>query len=424
MARSAKAAKKQVQTVLLTQTAEVKGVTLPLEDDGSLSLKSIQAALKKKTPPEMLGSYKYKSQGLFLFGYLAGKAGQENKHELPPPHDSTLAFGDILLVVSKDAKNWKCPVPFQVDDYETFYTKAFGGFEDLDDEEDEDDVVEEEEVVEEEVEEPLEEAEEVEEEKDEESEEDDSESEAQEGDAEEESEVPTPKKRAVAAVRNTIVNRTKKPKRGAAAAASAAQVYATYLYVPKDKELPFETFDSEDFQEQAATPKRKNMLHALKRLFDGLLSTEKEVQLLERCIYTAALRAADQRHIGKIWSHKPFVDIYEATAKHIVANLHPRCYVENTELFDRYKAGYVTFEDISRMDPYQMFETRWHDSFVAQQMREKRQLEGNKAMATDRFLCGRCHKRECTYYEMQTRSADEPMTIFITCLNCGKHWRQ
>ena len=146
--------------------------------------------------------------------------------------------------------------------------------------------------------------------------------------------------------------------------------------------------------------------------------------MLERCIYNAGLRMAAQRHVGKIWSHNPFVDVYEGVAKHIVANLNPRCYVENTELFDRYKAGQITFEDISRMDPYQMFEGRWHDSFVAQQMREKRQLEGNKAMATDRFSCGRCHKRECTYYEMQTRSADEPMTIFITCLNCGKHWRQ
>jgi transcription elongation factor S-II len=28
-----------------------------------------------------------------------------------------------------------------------------------------------------------------------------------------------------------------------------------------------------------------------------------------------------------------------------------------------------------------------------------------------------------TYYEMQTRSADEPMTVFVSCLNCGKNWK-
>lgn len=30
---------------------------------------------------------------------------------------------------------------------------------------------------------------------------------------------------------------------------------------------------------------------------------------------------------------------------------------------------------------------------------------------TDAFKCGRCHQRKCTYYQMQTRSADEPMTV-------------
>jgi DNA-directed RNA polymerase subunit M/transcription elongation factor TFIIS len=28
------------------------------------------------------------------------------------------------------------------------------------------------------------------------------------------------------------------------------------------------------------------------------------------------------------------------------------------------------------------------------------------------------------YYELQTRSCDEPMTCFITCLDCGNRWKQ
>lgn len=30
---------------------------------------------------------------------------------------------------------------------------------------------------------------------------------------------------------------------------------------------------------------------------------------------------------------------------------------------------------------------------------------------TDAFKCSRCQQRKCTYYQMQTRSADEPMTV-------------
>ena len=40
------------------------------------------------------------------------------------------------------------------------------------------------------------------------------------------------------------------------------------------------------------------------------------------------------------------------------------------------------------------------------------------------FTCGKCKSKNTTYYEMQTRSADEPMTAFISCSNCGKRWKQ
>jgi transcription elongation factor S-II len=42
---------------------------------------------------------------------------------------------------------------------------------------------------------------------------------------------------------------------------------------------------------------------------------------------------------------------------------------------------------------------------------------------TDMFKCGKCKGRRCTYFQMQTRSADEPMTTFVTCVGCGNHWK-
>jgi len=39
------------------------------------------------------------------------------------------------------------------------------------------------------------------------------------------------------------------------------------------------------------------------------------------------------------------------------------------------------------------------------------------------FKCGKCKQSKTRHYQMQTRSADEPMTVFITCLVCGNKWR-
>ncbi|QPG75465.1 hypothetical protein FOA43_002820 [Brettanomyces nanus] len=46
-----------------------------------------------------------------------------------------------------------------------------------------------------------------------------------------------------------------------------------------------------------------------------------------------------------------------------------------------------------------------------------------KRAVTDRFVCARCKKREVSYYQMQTRSADEPLTTFCTCESCGYRWK-
>lgn len=48
---------------------------------------------------------------------------------------------------------------------------------------------------------------------------------------------------------------------------------------------------------------------------------------------------------------------------------------------------------------------------------------GEQEAETDAFQCGRCKQRKCRYRQAQTRSADEPMTTFVTCTNCGNRWK-
>ena len=53
-------------------------------------------------------------------------------------------------------------------------------------------------------------------------------------------------------------------------------------------------------------------------------------------------------------------------------------------------------------------------------------MENNGKLSEDyegMLKCGKCKGKKTTYYQMQTRSADEPMTTFVTCHGCGHKWK-
>jgi transcription elongation factor S-II len=68
-------------------------------------------------------------------------------------------------------------------------------------------------------------------------------------------------------------------------------------------------------------------------------------------------------------------------------------------------------------------ELREADALAAAKALRDTQAACDTEAETDQFKCGRCGKRKCKYYQLQTRSADEPMTTFVTCVNCGNRWK-
>ena len=136
---------------------------------------------------------------------------------------------------------------------------------------------------------------------------------------------------------------------------------------------------------------------------------------LEKGMYNSAIEESGKRGVLKNWENPVFKHIYMATARRTLNNLSPKTYVKGNRLLDRLKEGEFEVQKIPE---------HWLSRIDARLKRETRLLEGNKEMATDAYKCSNCSKRQCVYYELQTRSADEPMTLFVLCLNCGKQWRQ
>ena len=66
---------------------------------------------------------------------------------------------------------------------------------------------------------------------------------------------------------------------------------------------------------------------------------------------------------------------------------------------------------------------KWAQLIDAKSKRDKNKFETNIAAATDTFTCRKCKGKNCTYYLQQVRSADEPCTIFVQCIDCGQRWK-
>ena len=139
---------------------------------------------------------------------------------------------------------------------------------------------------------------------------------------------------------------------------------------------------------------------------------------LEKGIYNFSLQESDFRKIVKKWDNPNFVHIYLNRLRTIVLNLN------NKSLLDSIASGEIKPHKVAFMTHQEMQPERWKELLIKKSIKDKNKFENNIEAATDTFTCRKCKKNKCTYYQMQIRSADEPMTTFITCLECDHRWKQ
>jgi len=144
---------------------------------------------------------------------------------------------------------------------------------------------------------------------------------------------------------------------------------------------------------------------------------------LEIGIYNWCINYSDNHKIIKNWDNQKFVNLYLEKSRSTLSNIDKNSYIENERLLTRLLEKEFLPHEIPFMKPQNVFPERWNDTLDIYLKKYENAYENKVVAMTDMYRCGKCGKRQCTYYEMQTRSADESSSIFIRCVNCGNGWR-
>lgn len=145
--------------------------------------------------------------------------------------------------------------------------------------------------------------------------------------------------------------------------------------------------------------------HPLRELVrKNFASEEIETAILNRCI-----RDAQKWLVDIDWESTAFLEMYRSRA----VSLYPHRHLVET-------MGVVEFVNSTPVDHSP---SRWKPILMAAMEKDKAKYD-RKATANIEMFCRTCKKKtKCSYYLMQTRSADEPMTMFVTCLECDARWK-
>ena len=145
---------------------------------------------------------------------------------------------------------------------------------------------------------------------------------------------------------------------------------------------------------------------------------------VEKSIYNYTINLSKEKRIKKKWSNPIFKNLYLSKARSLYSNIKSDSYIKNKDFKQKILSNEINVDSIAMLSMYDIFPDIWKDLINERIKKDKLKYELKPEAMTNAFKCRKCNSRSCAYYEVQTRSADEPMTQFVNCLDCGNRWRQ
>jgi len=161
--------------------------------------------------------------------------------------------------------------------------------------------------------------------------------------------------------------------------------------------------------------RRQNVSKCLEKVFDNSITRIN----IEKGIFNLTIKTCKDQEEALSWRNSFFVKEYSTTARKVIANL---TYTPNApQVIQRVNDGMIKPEELASYTHAELNPDFWAEQKLKTMSRH---INTKPEQEHDGFFkCGKCKTYKTTYTQAQTRSADEPMTTFVTCLNCNNVWK-
>ena len=158
---------------------------------------------------------------------------------------------------------------------------------------------------------------------------------------------------------------------------------------------------------------------SVRKMFESRGIDKKHSLMLERTVYNYAVRTAQSKQLVRSWQNSKFLLLYKNRLRSVLRNIASPALQEFVA-----QGAWCTIASMEHID----FEPERWAGLLQEKADRDHNMYAPKQGNTDMFVCGRCKKAgkkadNCSYYQLQTRAADEPMTTYVSCLECGMRWK-